>query len=103
MNYYLTGAISHNPNAEEDFSKAEEFLSKHATVFNPFRHCKELGLTDWDECMKEVLPKIFESQVLVEVTNPFIASVGRDIELTIGRETGRTCVSFSNLRAKLGG
>jgi len=61
MKAYIAGKVSglDLDSVRTKFSDAEKRLKDMGfDSFNPVQYCLSLGLTDWDECMKALLPII---------------------------------------------
>jgi len=86
MRLYLSGSINCDPiGAEIRFREGEKFLLPMYEVFNPYTYCEERGIVEWKECMKVLMPHLFDCDgiALLDTHN---ASVGRDIEVYIARK-----------------
>ncbi len=79
---YLCGAVTSNPNYIKDFREAKSALDKKYRAINPVLECDVLDLTDWTECMKELIPLLLRSDGVALIPSN-LPSRGRDLELQI--------------------
>jgi hypothetical protein len=91
---YLSGKISDNPNAFEQFEKVERQLEeKGFLVLNPMK----FGLTQlknesnevfWDRCMRTCIVIMMRCNTIYMLNNDFESSRGAKIELQLATSLG---------------
>jgi len=68
--FYISGAITGNPDAEKQFKEAEKKLNSIAhnvSIFNPYEEAKKFtkafyfGIPTWSDYMRFVLPALLKS------------------------------------------
>jgi hypothetical protein len=100
-NYYLSGAISKQPNFKEYFKRYEDELNHWGviSIFNP-------AATDWPEdvkwekCLKYNLKFLMDSDCLVLLPN-WKRSRGAKLEIYVAKALGIRVVKFNDLVREL--
>ncbi len=81
---YLCGAVTSNKNYFYDFLEQQIRLEKAGyKVLNPVDICLSNGLTNWEECMRLVLPIMITDSEGVALIPSELPSKGRDLELQV--------------------
>lgn len=80
---FLSGKITGEPNAEEYFRRVEDHVYPYCRdLYNPYEHCKKLGIDNWFRCMKESIGVLRTSDVVVAMDN-YMDSEGATLELQL--------------------
>ena len=102
---YISGPIEHNPTYDDDFGRAEEILFELGwapeKIINPVTLCKNVGLTEWHECIAldiEAMPKTAGSLCRLP---GWQFSNGSQLEISIARLRGLKIYDIDLVERKL--
>ena len=101
MRYYLSGAITDQPNFKEYFQKHEDEL-RHwglCDIFNP-ASLDWLDDASWEVCMRYDIEKLMSCDILVLLPN-WKKSKGAKVEADLCKKIGIPVIKFNDLIRKL--
>jgi hypothetical protein len=101
LKYYLSGAITHQPDFKDYFAKYEsELRSKGITdIFNPAATSWPKDVK-WETCLKYDLKTLVDCDCIVLLPN-WKKSRGVSLEVYVARELGIRVVKFDDLIKEL--